>query len=200
MQRLETVNEFIELSERIRKDRDLKTPHGFCEIEPSVLIEPRGTIYPKVGIKEMVRIIEAVDQGRVIEDLLYTDSATGKRIEKQADLPFYKEQTRTILSQNEKIDPIRIYNFIENQGYSALANIIEKNDPRWVIEEVKSSGLRGRGGAGFPAGLKWELLANQQNGTGKYLVCNADEGDPGAYMDRSVLEGNPHSIIEGMVS
>jgi len=173
--------------------------HGFCEIEPSVLIEPRGTIYPKVGINEMVRIIEGIDQGRVVEDLLYTNPATGKKIEKQADLPFYKGQTRTILSQNEKIDPIRIYNYIENEGYSALVKVLQKGDSKWVINEVKTSGLRGRGGAGFPTGLKWELLANQQNGTGKYLVCNADEGDPGAYMDRSVLEGNPHSIIEGMI-
>jgi len=241
MQRLETVDELFELSNRIKKDRDHKTPaivisagtcgqasgandlirvakrellykslteriniritgcHGFCEIEPSVLIEPRGTLYPKVGIKEMVRIIEAVDQGRIIEDLLYIDPATGKRIEKQVELPFYKEQTRTILSQNEKIDPIRIYNYIENDGYSALTQVLQKADSGWVIDEVKKSGLRGRGGAGFPTGLKWELLAGQQNGTGKYLVCNADEGDPGAYMDRSVLEGNPHSIIEGMI-
>lgn len=241
MQKLETLDGFLELSQRIKKDKDIKTPtivisagtcgqasgandlirvakrellykslteririritgcHGFCEIEPSVLIEPRGTIYPKVGIKEMVRIIEAVDQGRVLEDLLYTHPVTGKKIEKQADLPFYKEQIRTILSQNEKIDPIRIYNYVENDGYLALAKVLQKNDSRWVIEEIKSSGLRGRGGAGFPTGLKWELLANQRNGTGKYLVCNADEGDPGAYMDRSVLEGNPHSIIEGMI-
>jgi NADH-quinone oxidoreductase subunit F len=173
--------------------------HGFCEIEPSVLVEPRGTVYPKIGIREMVRIIEAIDQGRVIEELLYVDRVTGKYIEKQEDLPFYKEQTRTILSQNEKIDPIRIFNYIENRGYEALARVLEKGDSGWVIDEIKTSGLRGRGGAGFPTGLKWELLAGQRNGTGKFLVCNADEGDPGAYMDRSVLEGNPHSIIEGMV-
>lgn len=241
MQKLESISELVELGNRIKKDRDQKTPtivisagtcgqasgandlirvakrellykslterihiritgcHGFCEIEPSVLIEPRGTIYPKVGIKEMARIIEAVDQGRVIEDLLFTDPATGTKIEKQNDLPFYKEQIRTILSQNEKIDPIRIYNYIENDGYSALVKVLQNGDSEWVIDEVKSSGLRGRGGAGFPTGFKWELLKNQQNGTGKYLVCNADEGDPGAYMDRSVLEGNPHSIIEGMI-
>ena len=173
--------------------------HGYCEIEPSVLIEPRGTVYPKVGIKEMARIIEAVDQGRVIDELLFENPVSKKRIEKLKDLPFYKNQVRTILSQNEKIDPIRIFNYIENDGYTALLKIMENGDPKWVLDEVKSSGLRGRGGAGFPTGLKWEMLANQRNGIGKYLVCNADEGDPGAYMDRSVLEGNPHSIIEGMI-
>ena len=173
--------------------------HGFCEIEPSVLIEPNGTIYPKVGINEMVRIIEGIDQGRVVEDLLYTNPATGQKIEKQADLPFYKRQTRTILSQNEKIDPIRTYNYIENNGYVALVKVLQKSDSKWIIEEIKASGLRGRGGAGFPTGLKWEFLANQRDSDEKYLVCNADEGDPGAYMDRSVLEGNPHSVIEGMI-
>jgi NADH-quinone oxidoreductase subunit F len=106
---------------------------------------------------------------------------------------------RTILSRNEKADPIRIYNYIEAGGYSALVKVFERADPKWVVEEVKASGLRGRGGAGFPTGVKWELLAQQRNGRGKFLVCNADEGDPGAYMDRSVLEGNPHSIIEGML-
>ncbi len=241
MQRLESIEDFRELQERIGRDRDSKIPtvvisagtcgqasgandlirvakrellfkglterihlritgcHGYCEIEPSVLIEPRGTIYPKVGLEEMADIIEAVDQGRVIEDLLYVDPNTDKTVEKQKDLPFYKKQVRTILSRNEKVDPIRVFNYIENDGYSALAMALKRGDSKWVIEEVKSSGLRGRGGAGFPTGVKWEMLANQKNGTRKFLVCNADEGDPGAYMDRSVLEGNPHSIIEGMI-
>jgi NADH-quinone oxidoreductase subunit F len=173
--------------------------HGFCEMEPSVLIEPRGTFYPNVPLKKMARIVSAVVKGEVLEDLLYRDPATDERIEKQEDLPFYKHQVRTILSRNEKVDPIRIYNYIENHGYAALVRTLETKSPREVLDEIKASGLRGRGGAGFPTGLKWELLANQRNGAGKYLVCNADEGDPGAYMDRSVLEGNPHSIIEGMI-
>jgi NADH-quinone oxidoreductase subunit F len=173
--------------------------HGYCEIEPSVLIEPRGTVYPRVSLKEIVRIITSVDHGRVLNDLLFEDPGSKKRIEKLKDLPFYKTQIRTILSQNEKIDPIRIFNYIENGGYGALMKVLENGASDWIIEEIKSSGLRGRGGAGFPTGVKWEMLSNQRNGTGKYLVCNADEGDPGAYMDRSVLEGNPHSIIEGML-
>ncbi len=173
--------------------------HGFCEAEPSVLVEPRGTFYPKVGPGEMVGIIEAITRDEVLENLLFVDPHTGAPVEKQTDIPFYQKQVRTILSRNEKIDPIRIYDYIENDGYAALARVLADADPGRVIEEVKTSGLRGRGGAGFPTGLKWELLARQRNGDGKFLVCNGDEGDPGAYMDRSVLEGNPHSIIEGML-
>ena len=174
--------------------------HGYCEMEPSVLIEPNGTFYPNLlGLKKMERIVEAVSQGQVLEDLLYTDPLTNERIEKQCDIPFFETQVRTILSHNEKIDPIRIYDYIENKGYSSLTKVLAKSNPTWVVDEVKASKLRGRGGAGFPTGLKWELLANQRNGENKFLVCNADEGDPGAYMDRSVLEGNPHSIIEGMI-
>ena len=173
--------------------------HGFCQAEPSVLIEPEGTFYPRLGIKQMVRIVEALSQGRVVEDLLWRDSKTYKRIQKQSDIPFFHGQTRTLLARNEKIDPIRMYDYIENGGYSALVRVLEQANPRGVVDEVKTSGLRGRGGAGFPTGIKWDLLANACDGHGKFLVCNADEGDPGAYMDRSVLEGNPQSIIEGML-
>ncbi len=173
--------------------------HGFCEAEPSVLVEPRRTFYPNLKIQDMIDIVDAVARGEVVEKLLYTDPETGSRIESQDDIPFFRNQARTLLERNEKIDPIRVYNYIENGGYSGLAMTLTNGDPRWALEEVKSSGLRGRGGAGFPTGVKWELLANQRNGSGKFLVCNADEGDPGAYMDRSVLEGNPHSIIEGML-
>jgi NADH-quinone oxidoreductase subunit F len=173
--------------------------HGFCQTEPSVLVEPEGTFYPRLGIKEMARIVDAVGRGEVLQDLLWRDPKTRGRVQKQADIPFFRRQTRTILSRNQEIDAIRIYNYIENAGYAALVKVLELGHPRWVVGEVKTSGLRGRGGAGFPTGQKWELLANQSNGRGKLLVCNADEGDPGAYMDRSVLEGNPHSIIEGML-
>jgi NADH-quinone oxidoreductase subunit F len=173
--------------------------HGYCEMEPSVLIQPSGTFYPKLKMEDMPRIVEAVSRGEVVEDLLFVDPASGKRIEKQNDVPFFKRQVRSILSRSEMVDPIRIYNYIENGGYGAIVRVIEKGNPALVIEEVKTSGLRGRGGAGFPTGLKWELLAKAKSSRGKFLVCNADEGDPGAYMDRSVLEGNPHSIIEGML-
>ena len=203
------ANDIIRVTKRELLDQGLSDKinlritgcQGFCQMEPSVLIEPSGTFYPRVGINDMGRIIKTVadSSSRVIEELLFIDPETGKRIEKLNDIPFFKKQIRTILSRNEKVDPIRIYNYIENRGYSALVKVLENSDSKWTIEEVKTSGLRGRGGAGFSTGLKWEMLANQLNGKGKYLVCNADEGDPGAYMDRSVLEGNPHSIIEGMI-
>ena len=172
---------------------------GFCEMEPSVLIEPSRVFYPKVTTENMIRIIKSMYQEEVLRDLLFKDVETGKPIEKLDDIPFFKKQQRLLISRNERIDPIRIFNYLEIGGYSSLIKVFEKGNPRWVIEEIKTSGLRGRGGAGFRTGLKWEMLATQKNGTGKYLVCNADEGDPGAYMDRSLLEGNPHSIIEGML-
>ncbi|MDQ7779203.1 MAG: NADH-quinone oxidoreductase subunit NuoF, partial [Planctomycetota bacterium] len=186
-----------EMAEKV--DLRITGCHGFCQMEPSVLVEPRGTFYPKLATKDMVRIIGAVAIDEVIEDLLFVDPKTGARIERQDDIPFFRDQTRTLLSRQEKVDPIRIYNYIESGGYSALARVLEKRDPKWIIEEVKSSGLRGRGGAGFPTGLKWEFLAKAPGKDGKFLVCNADEGDPGAYMNRTVLEGNPHSIMEGML-
>ncbi|UCD93818.1 MAG: NADH-quinone oxidoreductase subunit NuoF [Candidatus Zixiibacteriota bacterium] len=173
--------------------------HGFCEMEPSVLIKPDGIFYPNVNMDDMARIVNATAERRVLEDLLFEIPESKKRIEKQSDIPFYKSQNRSILSRNERVDPIRVFNYIESGGYSALIKVLFEGKPEWVVDEVKKSGLRGRGGAGFPTGLKWEFLAGQPNGNKKYLVCNADEGDPGAYMDRSVLEGNPHSIIEGMI-
>jgi NADH:ubiquinone oxidoreductase subunit F (NADH-binding)/NADPH-dependent glutamate synthase beta subunit-like oxidoreductase/(2Fe-2S) ferredoxin len=173
--------------------------HGFCEMEPSVLIEPTGTFYPKLSIDDMKRIVQAVGQKKVLTDLLYKDPETGEPIASMYDMPFFKNQVRTILSNSEKVDPIRIFNYIENGGYSSFAKVLESGNPEGVIDEIKKSGLRGRGGAGFLTGLKWELLAKQPGKKGKFLVCNADEGDPGAYMDRSILEGNPHCIIEGML-
>jgi len=173
--------------------------HGFCQMEPSVLVEPRRVFYPKVGLREMERIVEAAARDEVLTDILFVDPETGKPIEKQDDIPFFNKQVRRILAGNEKVDPIRIHDYIRTGGYLVLATLFAGGSSQWVVEQVKDSGLRGRGGGGFPTGLKWELLAKQQNNRGKFLVCNADEGDPGAYMDRSVLEGNPHSIIEGMI-
>ncbi len=173
--------------------------HGFCEMEPSVLVEPGGVFYPKVGLDAMSRIVEAVPAGEVLEDLLYEDPDTGEKVAGEADVPFFRKQVRTLLGQSEKIDPIRVYNYVENGGYAAFGEVLKRGDRGWVVGEAKASQLRGRGGAGFPTGLKWEMLAAQPNGAGKFVVCNADEGDPGAYMDRSLLEGNPHAIIEGML-
>jgi NADH-quinone oxidoreductase subunit F len=173
--------------------------HGFCEMEPSVLIEPSRIFYPKVTTENISRIIKSIYREEILEDLLFKHPETGEPIVRQEEIPFYSKQQRLLLSMNEKIDPIRLFNYLENGGYDSFIKVLEKEDPRWVIEEIKYSGLRGRGGGGFPTGQKWEMLAAQRNGREKYLVCNADEGDPGAYMDRSLLEGNPHSIIEGML-
>ncbi len=173
--------------------------HGYCETEPSVLVEPHGTFYPRVSPEDMARIVTAVASGNVLRNLLYIEPRSGKPIENQRDLPFYKKQVRSILGRNEKVDPIRIYHYIENGGYAPFVKTLGKGDPAWTVGEVKASGLRGRGGGGFPTGVKWELLAAQDGSKGKYLVCNADEGDPGAYMDRALLEGNPHCIIEGIL-
>jgi NADH-quinone oxidoreductase subunit F len=173
--------------------------HGFCEMEPSVLIEPSRIFYPKVTTNNMSKIIKSIYREEILEDLLFKHPETGKPIIRQDEIPFYSKQKRLLLAMNEKIDPIRLFKYLEVGGYDSFIKALEKEDPHWVIEEVKLSGLRGRGGGGFPTGQKWEMLAAQRNGKEKYLVCNADEGDPGAYMDRSLLEGNPHSIIEGML-
>lgn len=173
--------------------------HGFCQMEPSVLVEPRRVFYPKLNPEKIVRIVEAAVKDEVLTDMLYRDTETGEPVEKQDDIPFFHQQVRRLLAWNEKVDPTRISDYIANGGYSVLERIFTEVDPEWIVEQVKSSGLRGRGGGGFPTGLKWELLAKQPNNRTKFLLCNADEGDPGAYMDRSVLEGNPHSIIEGML-
>ena len=173
--------------------------HGFCEMEPSILVEPEGIFYPNVKTGDVERLVEATARGEIVEDLVWKDGAQGTPIPLQRDIPFFKKQQRTILSRNEQVTPEEIDSYIANGGYSALLKVLAQGDPAWAVQEVKSSGLRGRGGAGFPTGFKWELLAKQPGPDGKYLVCNADEGDPGAYMDRSILEGNPHCILEGML-
>ena len=173
--------------------------HGFCEMGPFILTEPQQAFYTQVKLNDVPRIIEALLCDKYLEDLLYQDFQTGEKYYKRDDIPFFRNQQRSILGLNQKIDPMRVYDYILQGGYIALEVVLSKQQPKWVVQQVKHSQLRGRGGGGFPTGLKWELLAKQPGNLGKFLVCNADEGDPGAYMDRSVLEGNPHSIIEGMV-
>ncbi|MHC5078413.1 MAG: FAD-dependent oxidoreductase, partial [Planctomycetota bacterium] len=174
---------------------------GFCEMDPFILVKPRNNLYPKLQMKDVPRVIDAVLDGKVVEELLYRAPGESERAYQiQEDIPFFKHQTRTLLGQNVDLDPIRVYDAIKHGAYSALETILEENDPDWVIEEVVRSGLRGRGGGGFPTGRKWELARRSgRPGGEKYFICNADEGDPGAYMDRSLLEGNPHAILEGMV-
>lgn len=173
---------------------------GFCEMYPFIIVEPGGNFYPKLQMKDVPSIIDAAVQKNIVEKLLYVDSSDNKRYISKSDIPFFKNQTRTLLGKNEKTDPIRIFDYIKNGGYAALEKVLYNPDQDWIINEINQSGLRGRGGAGFPTGKKWEVARESGNGVRvKFIVCNADEGDPGAYMDRGLLEGNPHSIIEGMI-
>jgi len=196
---IRSIKKYI-IQNKLRDKISLKITgcHGFCEMGPFILTKPQGAFYHKVNSVDVSKIIDAVIGNYYEESLLYRDPKTGEIYFRHEDIPFFKNQQRDILSQNERIDPIRIHDYIANSGYLALSSALTKMKPIEVIEEVKKSKIRGRGGAGFPTGIKWELLAKQNGKRGKFLVCNADEGDPGAYMDRSVLEGNPHSIIEGM--
>jgi len=173
--------------------------HGLCQLEPAVLVEPQRAVYPNVHPEDMERLVLAAAEGELVHPMLWKDPATGVVALCQEDLPFLKKQVRTIMGRNERVDPTSIEDYLRDDGYSAAAEVLANTSPEWVVDEVKKSGLRGRGGAGFPTGRKWQLLAANGNGDGKFVVCNADEGDPGAYMDRSVLEGNPHSILEGMI-
>ncbi len=173
--------------------------HGFCERGPVVVIRPQRIFYQRVRPEDAPEIIsETMLKGTIIERLLYVDPITGRKIVHEPDVPFYKKQVRVVLSANGDIDPSEIDDYIALDGYAALAKALLTMSPDEVIAEVKESGLRGRGGAGFGTGAKWELCRKAGGGV-KYVICNADEGDPGAYMDRSLLEGNPHAVIEGMI-
>jgi len=171
---------------------------GFCEQGPLVAIGPERILYTKVVPADAPEIVaKTIGQKAVVERLLYQDPQTGKRIVHESDIPFYKEQHRLLLKDNGMIDPTQIEDYIAQGGYKGLARALAMT-PESVVQEIKRSGLRGRGGAGFPAGLKWETC-RQAEGDVKYLICNADEANPGAFQDRSLVEGNPHSIVEGMI-
>ena len=173
--------------------------HGFCEQGPLMIIDPGNIFYCKIKPDNIEKIVkETVLGGKIIDELLYTDPITGKNIVKESDIPFYKAQNREVLGHNKLVSPTDIYDYISVAGYNALKKILTSMKPEEVIDEIKKSGLRGRGGGGFLTGKKWEYCRNAK-GEPKYVICNADEGDPGAYMDRSVLEGNPHAVIEGMI-
>jgi NADP-reducing hydrogenase subunit HndC len=172
--------------------------HGFCEQGPVVVIFPQEICYVKVKLEDVPEIVSAtLAQGRIIERLLYKDPVTGEKITKDPDIPFYKNQVRLVFGNNRYINPGEIDDYIAIGGYSALSKALLQMTPEQVLEEIKKSNLRGRGGGGFPTGIKWETTRNAP-GEIKYVIVNADEGDPGAYMDRSLLEGNPHSVLEGL--
>ncbi|MDR0734846.1 MAG: NADH-quinone oxidoreductase subunit NuoF [Elusimicrobiota bacterium] len=169
---------------------------GFCAQGP--LVNVAGALYTKVRAEDVPEIIETtLRQGKVVERLLYLNPKTNRRCEGEKDIPFYQKQTRVLLSDCGKLNPEDINEYIAKGGYGALQKALGIG-PEGVIAEMKTGGLRGRGGGGFPTWLKWESTRKQAGGE-KYMICNADEGDPGAYMDRSLLEGNPHAVIEGMI-
>jgi NADH-quinone oxidoreductase subunit F len=173
--------------------------HGFCEKGPIMVIHPQGTFYSQVKAEDVPEIVdETFVKKELVERLLYKDPVSKKRIAKEADVPFYSHQYRLIFGNNGFIDPTMIDDYIALDGYSALAKALFDMSPEDIIDTVKKSGLRGRGGGGFPTGIKW-ASCRKAHGEPRYVMCNADEGDPGAYMDRSLLEGNPHSVLEGMV-
>jgi len=173
--------------------------HGFCEMEPNIVIYPDGVFYGKLQPKDIPKIIEkTVLADQVIPAFTYTVPKTGKKSAYQKEIPFYKKQLRLLTGNNFRIDPTSIESYIALDGYQALAKVLFDMTAEEVIAEIETSGLRGRGGAGFPTGRKWEICRKARSSM-KYIICNADEGDPGAYMDRSLLEGNPHSVIEGMI-
>jgi NADH-quinone oxidoreductase subunit F len=172
---------------------------GFCEQGPLLTIDPAGIAYNHVQIDDAAQIVnETIVGGQILDRLIYVEPESGQAIVQEQRLPFYARQVRRVLELNGQIDPTKIEDYIAAGGYSALSIALQRLTPQDVIEEVKGSGLRGRGGAGFSTGVKWQLCRNAP-GEIKYLICNADEGDPGAFMDRSILEGNPHSVLEGML-
>lgn len=173
--------------------------HGFCEAEPNIIIQPHNIFYQHVETKHAKDIIsETILNNTVIDALLYTDPISKDSIPKEAEIGFYKKQKRIVMGDNALIDPTDILDYMSVKGYSSLSKILDEKTPEAVIETMQKSGLRGRGGAGFPTGKKW-AFSRQAKGNPKYIICNADEGDPGAYMDRSLMEGNPHRVLEGMI-
>lgn len=171
---------------------------GFCELGPLITIDPERIAYNRVSVSNVPAIVaKTIAQGEIIDNLVFVDPVTGQAIIHDNELPFYTKQMRRVLELNGQINPARIEDYIAHDGYAALGKMLYEMTPERVIAEVKQSGLRGRGGAGFSTGTKWQLC-RQSPGDVKYIICNADEGDPGAFMDRSIVEGNPHSVIEGM--
>ncbi|MDO5581094.1 MAG: NADH-quinone oxidoreductase subunit NuoF [Planctomycetia bacterium] len=171
---------------------------GFCQMGPLVRIEPEGIFYCRVKPEDAAEIVHTtLLSGEIVERLLYTDPATSKRCRKENDVPFYARQSRTVL-RNYTIEPENIEEYISREGYFGIRKALLENTPEGICQLMIDSGLRGRGGGGFPTGLKWKFTLASP-GPKKYVICNGDEGDPGAFMDRSVMEGNPHAVLEGMM-
>lgn len=199
------VNEFNNRIEEYGLDVDILPTlkatgcQGLCEKGPLIRILPNDVLYCGVKIKDVEEIIQkTILEDTVVDRLLYYDPESHKRVTSMKDAGFYKRQTKIALRNVGEIDPLSIDDYISRGGYTALRKVLFNMKPDEVIAEVENSGLRGRGGAGFPTGTKWRQCANVNN-LPKYVVCDGDEGDPGAFMDRSIMEGDPHSIVEGMI-
>ncbi|MGD2110770.1 MAG: NAD(P)H-dependent oxidoreductase subunit E, partial [Phycisphaerae bacterium] len=200
------VAEAFERSVRKRKlDAELKLAlkttgcHGFCEQGPLVVVQPRGVFYRGVKTRDVKDIVDkTLCDGEVVERLLYRDPNTKEKIAEYTSIPFYSKQHRIALRNIGKIDPGDIDDYLAVGGYAGLAKAVTLMSPEEVIDAVTKSGLRGRGGGGFPTGRKWKTCRNAPSDV-RYVLCNADEGDPGAFMDRSICEGDPHAVLEGMV-
>ena len=172
--------------------------HGFCERGPLVVIHPAGTFYQRVGLDDVEEIVaKTIKQGELIERLLYVDPQTKEKAQTEEQVGFYKHQHRIVFGNNGAIDPKSIRDYLAVGGYAGLAKALSELKPEEVIEQITESGLRGRGGGGFLTGRKWRSCRDA-TGEPKYVLCNGDKGDPGAFMDRSIMEGNPHSVLEGM--
>jgi NADH-quinone oxidoreductase subunit F len=173
--------------------------HGFCEKGPIVVIDPEEICYLQVTPEDVPELISStVKENKVLDRLVYSDPTTGEKKAHESDIPFYKHQERIVFGANRRVAPQSVEDFVANVGGRAMVKALFEMTPEQVISEVKEAKLRGRGGAGFPAGVKWEFARNAR-GRPKYVVVNCDEGDPGAYMDRSLLEGNPFGVLEGLI-
>ncbi|MFP4571596.1 MAG: NADH-quinone oxidoreductase subunit NuoF [Desulfobacterales bacterium] len=173
--------------------------NGFCALGPVMVVEPEGIFYQQLRAKDAAELVEShFLKGRPVERLMYKDPASKKVIPLMSDIPFFSNQLIWAMRNKGLINPEDIDEYIARDGYFGMAKALTEMTPEEIIEEIKTSGLRGRGGAGFPAGLKWSFAAKAE-GDIKYVLCNADEGDPGAFMDRSILEADPHAVIEGLV-
>jgi NADH:ubiquinone oxidoreductase subunit F (NADH-binding)/(2Fe-2S) ferredoxin/Pyruvate/2-oxoacid:ferredoxin oxidoreductase delta subunit len=173
--------------------------HGFCERGPLVVLRPSGVLYTKVKPDHAAEILDkATNGGGVVGKLLYKDPVTKKPVEKYADVPFYKNQTRVAMRNIGKVDPADLADALAHGAYAGLVRALFELTPEQVIQEVEAAGLRGRGGAGFVTARKWKA-ARKAEGERKFVLCNGDEGDPGAFKDRSIMEGDPHSVLEGMI-
>ena len=196
---LETLREGIKANGLDKEITVVQTGcHGMCEAGPIVIVYPEGTFYTHVKPQDAKEIVaEHLLKGRVVERLLYNEAMHSEAVPHYKELPFYSKQVRLTLRNCGYIDPDSLEEYVARDGYQALAKVLTEKTPEQVVEDIKASGLRGRGGGGFSTGMKWMFCAKSP-GPKKYVICNADEGDPGAFMDRSLLEGDPHAILEGM--